>query len=118
MKIFKIVMITLCVCLTVSCNSKKASSDSEISNMKTTMTDTEMMDAGFLAGTIVASKADGDCPFVIKTDGKESVMYDPINIEDAYKKDGMKVWFTFRGLRMMNRCTKANPVELVEMRTK
>lgn len=117
MKLFKIVTVTLCLGLLTSCNSNKATSDSENSNIKTSMTETEMLNAGFQSGTIVASKADGDCPYVIKTDGKESVMYDPINIEDTFKKDGMKVWFTFRGLRMMNRCTKANPVELVDIKT-
>ena len=118
MKLFKIAILTLCIGLTACCTSKKASSDSETSNMKTSMTETEMMEAGFQSGTIVASNADGDCPFVIKTDGKETLMYDPINITDDYKKDGMKIWFTFRGLRMMNRCDKANPVELIEMKAK
>ncbi len=118
MKLLKTVFVVALVCLSSCCTSKKATSENSTENLKTTMTDSDMLKAGFKSGTIVASTVDGDCPFVIKTDEKESVMFDPINIEDTYKKDGMKVWFTFRGLRMMNRCDKANPVELIEMKAK
>jgi hypothetical protein len=118
MKFLKIAIVSFCFCLAACCTSKKAASDSETSNLKTTMTDTEMLNAGFNSGTIVASTKDGDCPFVINVDGADVLMYDPTNLEDAYKENGMKVWFKFRGLRMMNRCTKANPVELLEMKAK
>lgn len=118
MKLIKTCIVILCISLTACCSSKKTSSDNDTSNMKASMTDTEMMEAGFQSGTIVASTKDGDCPYVIKKDGSESVLFDPINIEDSYKKDGMKVWFSYRPLRMMNRCTKANPVELEEMKAR
>ena len=42
-------------------------------------------------------------------------MLDPINLEESMKKDGLKVWVTYQGLRMMNRCEKANPVSIVEI---
>jgi len=76
----------------------------------------KMMADGYTMGTIVASTAEGDCPFVISSeiDGN-AVMYDPINLEETYKQDGMKVWYKFNGLRMMNRCEKANPVNLSEI---
>jgi len=48
-------------------------------------------------------------------------VYDPINLDEsfsAFKQDGMKVWFTFAGLRMMNRCEKANPINLIDIQTR
>ena len=68
---------------------------------------------GYTSGTIVFSKAEGDCEYTIQT--RDGLFYDPINMEDAYKKEGAVVWFTFRGLRMPNRCPKANPIELTEI---
>lgn len=76
----------------------------------------KMMADGFTLGTVVASTVEGDCPYVISSeiDGNK-VLYDPINLDDTYKKDGMKVWYKYNGLRMMNRCEKANPVSLSEI---
>ena len=82
----------------------------------------KMMAAGFQAGTIVASDAEGDCPFTIRLEDKTgTLMYDPINLDKSFstfKQDGMKVWFTFAGLRMMNRCEKANPINLIDIQTR
>lgn len=69
---------------------------------------------GYTAGVIVYSKDKDDCEYTIRL--KDGLFYDPINLEDSYKKDGMAVYFKFRGLRMMNRCNKANPVSIEEMR--
>ena len=77
----------------------------------------KMIEDGFKMGTIVASKAEGDCPFTIQMEGEDKPYFlDPINLDESFKKNGQKVWFTFNGLRMMNRCEKANPVSIVEMK--
>ncbi len=83
---------------------------------ETTADSNKMMADGFTMGTIVASNIEGDCPYVISSeiDGNK-VMYDPINLDDMYKKNGMKVWYKYNGLRMMNRCEKANPVNISEI---
>jgi len=106
------------VSITACCTSKKtataATSDTS-DKQEVMMSDAKMIEAGFKQGTIEASTVEGDCPFVIKMDGEQSYFLDPINLEETYKKDGMKLWFTFRPLRMANRCKKANPVEIEDM---
>lgn len=78
-----------------------------------------MKEAGFLEGVIVASSEEGDCPFTIRVlnndSYSESYLLDPINMTDEYKSNGQKIWFTFAGLRMQNRCDKANPVNIIEI---
>lgn len=79
----------------------------------------EVFDAtGYTSGTIVYSKEERDCAYTIQI--KDGVTYDPINMDEEYtsfKKDGMKVYFKFRGLRMANRCSNANPIHLQEIRS-
>jgi len=76
----------------------------------------KMIENGFKKGVIVASDKEGDCPFTIKLrDNDYSYYLDPINLTEEFKKDGEKIWVKFAGLRMMNRCEKANPVSIIEM---
>lgn len=75
------------------------------------------LQAGFIKGTIKAEPMGGACPYVIEANGESGAYYlDPINLTEYYKKDGQKIWFKFRGLRMMNRCEKANPVSIEEIK--
>jgi hypothetical protein len=97
-----------------SCN-QKATNDAMAETKKTEM-HTKMTANGFKMGTIVASKVEGDCPYVIEMEGDNKPYYlDPINLDESFKKNGEKIWFTFGPLRMMNRCEKANPVSIIEM---
>lgn len=114
MKSFNITLILLSVFL-ISCNStnKTAITNTE---KETQMESKNMIEAGFIMGTIVSSDKEGDCPFTIQIEGVEGIsFYDPINMTEDYKKDGEKIWFKFTGLRMMNRCDKANPIRLEEI---
>ena len=98
-----------------SCNStsQPVSNTSENTNK---MDAKKMIADGFTKGLIVISKVEGDCPITIQVEGKEgSYFLDPINLEDSYKKEGEKIWFKFGGLRMMNRCEKANPISIIEI---
>jgi len=100
------------------CSAKKTASDNGTTDTtKNSEMTTKMMANGYKMGTIVASKTEGDCPYVIemKDDAGKPYYLDPINLEESYKKDGAKIWFTFAGLRMMNRCEKANPVNIIQM---
>jgi hypothetical protein len=107
----------LIVALTIfSCSSKKTTTDAMADTKKSEMI-TKMEENGFKMGTIVASKAKGDCPYVIQMEGedKQSYFLDPINLDESFKINGEKIWFTYAGLRMMNRCEKANPVSIIDM---
>lgn len=104
------------IVLFMSCSTTKNSKESMDKSQNTSMETKKMMEGGFLAGTISASTTQGDCPFTIKVDGDEgSYFLDPINLDESYKKDGEKIWFTYNGLRMMNRCDKASPISIKEI---
>lgn len=75
----------------------------------------KMMDLGYKKATTVASSLTGDCPFTLQIEGDNSYLLDPINLEEGYKADGIKLWVKYTPLKMMNRCDKANPVNIVEI---
>ncbi|MDC7995175.1 hypothetical protein [Altibacter sp. HG106] len=111
---------TTCVLVSVfflaQCDATKNTSEAPKSNdaMTENATAKKMMEEGFKAGTIVYSQAEEDCPYTIQIENDEpSYFLDPVNLEESYKKDGMKVWVQYAGMRMMNRCEKANPVNVV-----
>ena len=97
---------------TSCCSTKKNSVVSENnSNVETQNMTKKMIQEGYSKGTVLYSDKESDCEYVlVLEDG--STMFDPINLDNAFKKDGMKVWFTFFPLRRMNRCDKASPVNL------
>jgi hypothetical protein len=77
---------------------------------------TKMTSNGFKMGTIVTSEEEGDCAITIQLEDKDYQYFlDPINLEEGFKTNGEKVWVKFNGLRMANRCIKANPVSIVEI---
>ena len=119
MTLIKTILMLVAVTLASNCSSSKKGMNSEATAdtkaVENVAEDAKMMENGFLKGTIVASTAEGDCPFVIQVENNETYFLDPINMDESYQKDGMKVWFTFSGLRMMNRCQKATPISLVEI---
>lgn len=107
----------LLVALTLfSCSSKKTTTDAMPDSKKSEIA-AKMMADGFKMGTIVASEAEGDCPYTIQMEGEDKQAYflDPINLDESFKKNGEKIWFTYAGLRMMNRCIKANPVNIIDI---
>lgn len=111
-----------------STNSETNTTVSETTSTNTTTTETntntgamdpkKMMAAGYFLGTIVYSDKEGDCPYTIQMPGDKMEFYylDPINLEEKYKKDGQKVWIKFNGLRRMNRCDKATPAEITDIK--
>lgn len=114
MKYMKTLIVLIALTLIASC-SEKATKDA-ITDTKDEAMNAKMIEDGFKMGTIVASKKEGDCPYVIEIEGDDQTYYlDPINLDVTFKKHGEKIWFTFAGLRMMNRCLKANPVSIIDM---
>lgn len=112
MRYLKTTIVLATLVLLSSC-SNKTSGDAMAASKKAEM-ETKMLSNGYKKGTIVASRTEGDCPYVIQLEDDTGKPYflDPINLDESYKKDGEKIWFTFSGLRMMNRCEKANPINL------
>lgn len=112
-------MITLFTFIAISCSSTSkttTATDNENDMNKVTMNEKKMMEAGFTRGTIVYSDEAGDCPYTIEVQINDNMTYfDPIDLDEKYKEDGIEVWFKYGPLRMMNRCEKANPVSIVEM---
>jgi len=86
-----------------SCGSSKKTRQIEKENK-------QMTEEGFKKGIVVSSNIEGDCPYTIKILGEESLLFDPVNLDENYKKEGMLIWIKYTGMRMANRCTKANPI--------
>lgn len=110
--------LTLLTLIVISCNSSSKTTEGKNTNEVTDieMKTEKMIKAGFMMGTIIYSDVEGDCPYVIDVVNADyKYMLDPINLEETFKTDGTKIWFKFAGLRMMNRCEKANPVSIIEM---
>ncbi|OAD90646.1 hypothetical protein A7A78_05235 [Aequorivita soesokkakensis] len=78
----------------------------------------KLMAEGYMLGTVVYSDKEGDCPYTIQMPGDKMEFYylDPINLDESFKKDGQKVWIKFSGLRRMNRCDKATPAEIIDIK--
>ena len=67
----------------------------------------------YTSGTVVYSTAENDCAYTLKVDSQtEDLFYDPINLENEFTKDGLKIKFQYKLLKMKNRCDKANPISL------
>jgi len=114
MKFLKPIFALSFLVLFASCN-KKTSTDA-MSEAKKSELYTKMTSNGFKMGTIVTSEEEGDCAIAIQLEDKDYQYFlDPINLEEGFKTNGEKVWVKFNGLRMANRCIKANPVSIVEI---
>jgi len=90
----------------------------ETTTSETTMSDKEMIAEGYQQGVMVYSDKEGDCPYTVQMKGDKMEFYylDPTNLKDSFKKDSLKIWLKFNGLRIMNRCDKATPIEVIEMK--
>lgn len=100
-----------------ACKSTENSGEQAQSAMEEkTAEETAAIPEGYVEGVIVHNKDQADCEYTITT--TEGAKFDPINLEDSYKKEGAKVVFKFAGLRMPNRCLIANPIRIEEIRMK
>lgn len=111
----KSTLLLFAIVLFAGCSTTKNTKDVVDKTESNAMESKKMIDAGFLKGTIVVSQIKGDCPYTIQMDNDKANLLDPINLEESYMQDGVKIWFKYNGLRMMNRCEKANPVSIVEI---
>jgi uncharacterized protein YceK len=112
----RIALALMVIVVMSACGSTQEHNQTTENNNTSGEMETSMQREGYLKGIIRYSAAEGDCPYAIEVEsGDYSYMLDPLNLEEAYKKDGAKVWFKFSPLRMPNRCEKANPVNLITM---
>jgi len=76
-----------------------------------------LMKEGYELGTVKILK-DSECRFVILNEGT-TVYFDPINFNisdfEAFRQEDLKIYFKYKPLRMMNRCSEASPVELISI---
>ena len=101
----------------VSCSSTKTKDGSnENTTTEAATKDAKMLSEGYTKGTIVFSEKADDCAYTIQLEGKDNLMYDPINLDVKFQKHGAKIWFTFDPLRRMNRCIKANPIHIADIK--
>ena len=106
------------VVLFIACSATKTKENTdENSTTADVMTKNDkMVMEGYTAGTIIYSEMADDCAYTISLEGKDNLMYDPINLDAIYQKHNEKIWFTFSPLRRMNRCVKANPISLMDVK--
>ncbi|MBE16619.1 MAG: hypothetical protein ABNH00_05135 [Dokdonia sp.] len=116
-KIITLGVAALLLSLNNSCKNTEATSSAQpIENSEMTANKdgssatTSAEDENMIEGTIVLSEVEGDCACTIKT--KDGRTFDPVNLDQSLQKDGMKIKFSFTGLRMPNRCTTANPIRI------
>jgi len=115
--ILKPIYIALFVFTISGCNSIKEKTiqnpEGSIKKIKTA----ELIPESFTPGVIQESTKKGDCLFtiIVTSESGEPLYFDPINLDEAYKKNGLAVFFKYRPLRRMNRRQRANPVEIQEI---
>ena len=75
------------------------------------------MAEGYLPGRIIYSDLADDCEYTIQLkDGEKDFYYvDPINLQENFRRNNQTIWVKFNGLRRMNRCEKAAPVEITDI---
>lgn len=77
----------------------------------------KMIAEGYLAGKIIYSNLKDDCEYTIQLESGERGIYyvDPVNLKEKFKQENQAVWVKYNGLRQMNRCNKAIPVEVTSI---
>jgi hypothetical protein len=111
-------LFTLAILATVvACSSTKAKENSNEKATKEIATNNDkMINEGYTEGTIIFSDEPDDCAYTIQLEGNDNVMYDPMNLDVTFQKHDEKIWFTFSPLRRMNRCIKANPIYITDIK--
>ena len=107
--------------ISLSCDAAKSSANEEKSKSEnaTKQMETNLINEGYSKGTISFIK-ESKCSYII-IDEASGTKFDPINIDEekysAFKSEGTKVFYKYRSLRMLNRCSEALPIQLLEIKT-
>jgi hypothetical protein len=120
MNIYFKIMAAILFVFAGSCDSTKntAKNEAKSTEMKQTM-ENKFINEGYSKGLLTA-KRESSCTFII-LDEKTGAKFDPINLEEG-KFGNFKsakneiVYYKYRPLRMMNRCTEAQPISLEDIK--
>ena len=74
-----------------------------------------MTKKGFTKAVIVDRTGLDGCSFLIQT--SDSVIYEPINMEEKYKKDGLQIYIKFKRSRIATTCMNGQPIIISEITT-
>jgi len=98
----------------MSCSAKKATSETANTNAEKERAE-EIIKEGYIQAAI-EDKTTSGCGFVIKNITTEEYLL-PNNLEDQYKKEGLKVWLKYRQIRpAQGSCTIGNPTTIEEIK--
>lgn len=115
MRALKLSIMVISIFFFLGCSSTKTHNNSaDVSASEVEHEKGKYLKEGYHKGIIVYSAIESDCKYTIQV-MPEGNFFDPINLDDAFKLDGAKVWFSYFPLRMMNRCDKANPISIEHM---
>ena len=74
-----------------------------------------MTKKGFTKAVIVDRTGLDGCSFLIQA--SDSVIYEPINMEEKYKKDGLQIYIKFKRSRIATTCMNGQPIIISEITT-
>ncbi len=124
MRILSCVALIFVLVFQSCCTTKKdieadhSTTTSQLKNTKTKVLNDRMKKEGYTFGE-VEYQEDSDCTYVI-IDKYSPSRYDAVNFDAdnflAFKKDGLKIYFKFKPLRMQNRCPDALPIKLISVK--
>ena len=115
-----IVFLTILI-ITMNCNSNKKIINKDNNNYKNKISaESKKCIAEGLKEALLfkGEKNLTNCNVTIKVNGSEDLL-DPINIKEDFLKsasDEQKIWISFGSLRMLNRCDKARPIKIIEIK--
>lgn len=69
-------------------------------------------------GEILSNPAldnESNCAWFLKLDQDSINLLDPVNLNEDFQQNGIKVWVHYSGMRRMNRCPEASPVWVQDM---
>lgn len=117
---FAIFSVFILSCITTQNQSQNLETNSPAEIEAKKIVAEKMMADGYLPGRIIYSDLADDCEYTIQLkDGERDFYYvDPVNLEENFRSDEQTIWVKFNGLRRMNRCEKASPVEITEIKNR
>ncbi|WP_340077144.1 hypothetical protein [Leptobacterium sp. I13] len=79
----------------------------------TTTTNQKFINNGYFPATLFAY-SNASCPYVFQIDGQNTILYDPINLNETQKTYD-KIWVKYASLKRPNRCANALPVTILDI---
>lgn len=106
------------ILLTVqSCKTRDKSPKLEVANNKTASApnrNIKLIREGYTYGVITDKTGLDGCTYVIYGDSNR--VFEPFNLEENYKKDGLKVYFKYRLSRMASICQHGQPITISDIK--